>query len=238
MNNRTPAYVPLMSDERAERIRVWHESAYAAAKAEAGADGQTFTYLGLTLEVPPQVHPITPVSHLLGQAVLADVRPDDRVLDMGTGCGVNAILAGSRGGDVLAVDINPQAMDVARRNAERNAVANRIEIRHSDVFEAVDGRFDLVIFDPPFRWFAARDPLEAASTDEDYRALTAFFRQARDHLTERGRMLVFFGSSGDLAYLENLADDNGFAREVVARQSLIKEGWQVDYVTYRLSLLA
>ena len=142
------------------------------------------------------MHPITGVSHLLGEAILAEVRPNDRVLDMGTGCGVNAILAASRGADVLAVDINPYAIDAARQNAERNAVADRVEIRHSDVFEAVDGRFDLVIFDPPFRWFAPRDPLEAASTDENYRALTAFFRQAREHLTERGRLLVFFGTLG------------------------------------------
>ncbi len=129
MDSQAPTYVPLMSDERVERIRLWHESAYAAARAEAGADGQTFTYLGLTLEVPPQVHPITGVSDLFGEAVLAEVRPDDRVLDMGTGCGVNAILAASRGADVLAVDINPYAIDAARRNAERNGVSERIEVR-------------------------------------------------------------------------------------------------------------
>ena len=157
---------------------------------------------------------------------------------MGTGCGVNAILAASRGADVLAVDINPYAIDAARRNAERNGVSERIEVLRSDVFQAVDGRFDLIIFDPPFRWFAPRDPLEAASTDENYRALTAFFRRAREHLTEGGRMLVFFGTSGDLTYLEQLTAENGFDREVIARQSLIKDGWQVDYFTYRLSLLA
>ncbi len=51
-------------------------------------------------------------------------------------------------------------------------------------------------------------------------------------------MLVFFGTSGDLTYLEQLTAENGFDREVIARQSLIKDGWQVDYFTYRLSLLA
>ena len=42
-----------------------------------------------SMAVPPQVHPINPMSHLLGDAVRADVRPGERVLDMGTGCGVN-----------------------------------------------------------------------------------------------------------------------------------------------------
>ncbi|WP_220449879.1 hypothetical protein [Nonomuraea longispora] len=45
-------------------------------------------------------------------------------------------------------------------------MADRVEIRHSDVFSDVDGLFDLIVFDPPFRWFAARDLFEAATTDE------------------------------------------------------------------------
>ncbi|WP_211349156.1 methyltransferase [Micromonospora pisi] len=232
-----PAHVPMMSTEYAERVRAWHESAYAQARAEAGSlsgPGQTFDYLGRTLVVPPQVQPITGVSHLLGEAVLAEVRDTDRVLDMGTGSGVNAILAASRSTRVVAVDINPYAVEAATRNAERNGVADRIEVRHSDVFSAVDGVFDLIVFDPPFRWFAPRDELEAASTDENYRAMTTFFRAAGRHLAPGGRMLVFFGSSGDLAYLRHLVDETGFTATEIAHQSLLKEGWQVAYSTFRV----
>ncbi|MGH3575022.1 MAG: methyltransferase [Pseudonocardiaceae bacterium] len=62
------------------------------------------------------------------------------------------------------------ALAVARDNALRNGVADRVEVRRSDVFSNVDGRFDLIVFDPPFRWFAPRDVLEAATTDENYGA--------------------------------------------------------------------
>ncbi|MGH7722919.1 MAG: ABC transporter permease, partial [Candidatus Dormibacteria bacterium] len=72
-----------------------------------GASAQTFDYLGRTIVVPPEVQPITGMSHLLGEAVLAEVRAGDRVLDMGTGSGVNAILAASTATSVLAVDISP-----------------------------------------------------------------------------------------------------------------------------------
>jgi release factor glutamine methyltransferase len=179
--------------------------------------------------------PITPVSHLLGEAVLAEARSTDRVLDMGTGSGVNAILAAGTSRQVMAVDINPQALAAARANAERNGVADRIDVRYSDVFSAVDGTFDLIIFDPPFRWFAPRDLLEAASADQNYRALTTFFRSARRHLKPGGRMLIFFGTSGDLEYLKRLVAHQGFRAEPIAHQDLVKARVRVEYFTYRLS---
>ncbi|MGW3604134.1 methyltransferase [Micromonospora sp. NPDC005161] len=230
-------YQPTVTAAHAKQIHRWHEDAYQSLRAEAGA-GQTFDYLGLTLHVPPEVMPITPVSDLLGEAVLAEVETGDRVLDMGTGSGVNAILAASRATDVVAVDINPRAVEAARHNAARNGVSERIDVRQSDVFSAVDGDFDLIIFDPPFRWFAPRDLLEMAATDANYGALTTFVRAAGRHLRANGRMLIFFGTSGDLGYLRQLLAEEGFTPEVVATRDVVKDGMRVDYYTYRVTRTA
>ncbi|HEU0240804.1 MAG TPA: methyltransferase [Micromonosporaceae bacterium] len=230
------AYTPMMSPEDVERITKWHRQAEALARSEAAAEpAQTFDYLGLTLVVPPEVMPITRVSHTLGNAVLAEVRDGDRVLDMGTGSGVNGILAATKGAYVVAVDINPYAVAAAIANAERNGVADRMDVRHGDVFSTVDGAFDVIVFDPPFRWFAPGDVREMASTDENYRAMTAFFRDARAHLTESGRMLIFFGTSGDIAYLCSLADAHAFACEVVAENEVERDGVTVHYYTHKMT---
>jgi release factor glutamine methyltransferase len=171
----------------------------------------------------------------IGNTSASGPRSSLPVLDMGTGSGVNAILAATKGAQVLAVDINPQAVKAARANAERNGVAHAVEVRASDVFSEVEGRFDVIVFDPPFRWFRPRSLLEAAMTDEGYRAMTNFFRNARQHLAAGGTMLIFFGTSGDLGYLQNLLEEEGFSSEVVAHDQLESEGWGVEYFTFRVT---
>jgi release factor glutamine methyltransferase len=60
-------------------------------------------------------------------------------------------------------------------------------------------------------------------------------REVRPHLSGRGRLLVFFGSSGDLSYLQRLVAEEGFGTEVLARKMLVKDGWRAEYITYRLT---
>lgn len=226
-------HVPALTPDEIDRIAAWHERAYREGRSE-GRSTQTFEYLGATLVVPPDVQPITRVSHVLGDAVLAEVRRGERVLDMGTGSGVNAVLAAMAGAHVIAVDISPVAVEAACENASRNGVADMTEVRVSDVFSDVDEQFDLIIFDPPYRWFRPRDLFEHASTDHGYRAMSRFMAEARGHLLDGGRMLVSFGSSGDLAYLRQLIVAAGFSSEVVAHRSLTRDAVTVDYFTFRL----
>jgi release factor glutamine methyltransferase len=228
-------YQPTVSAEEARRMQAWHDEHYEYLK-KVSEDGEVFDYLGLTLVVPPHVQVIEPTSDVLGQVVLDEVRPGERVLDMGTGSGVNAILAARQGADVVAVDVNPHAVAAARANAERNGVADRVAVAQSDLFAAVEGRFDLVIFDPPFRWMKPRDWAEASITDEDYRALTAFFARVREHLVDGGRVLVFFGTTADVGYLEQLIEGNGLAAKIASRRELQKDGHPVEYRTYRIEV--
>ncbi len=66
------------------------------------------------------------------------------VLDLGCGSGILAILAKKLGANrVVAVDNDPLAVDVARENAERNGVD--IDVRLSDLFSDVEGKFDIIV---------------------------------------------------------------------------------------------
>lgn len=227
------AYRPLVSEERVKEIK---ELRQAMTSFGGGEDGeQIHPFLGLTLQVPAQVMTPCPVSPMLGGAVFAEVEPGDRVLDMGTGSGSLALIAAKKGADVLAVDLNPHAVAAVRANAELNGVADLVEARESDVFAAVEGRFDLIVFNPPFQWFAATDYADVAGTDAGYRALTRFFREAREHLTEKGRMILFFSTMGDVEYFEKLVADEGFDHQVVFSTTRPVFDVAVEFTVHRLS---
>lgn len=223
-------YQPMMSDERAKKIKQWHENAISEQTRQQTVEADV---LGRKFEVPAEVFEPKPVG--LWESVLDEVKEGDRVLDMGTGSGVNGIIAASKSSDVVAVDINPASVENAKHNAELNNVASRMHFAVSDLFGAVEGRFDLIMFDPPFRWFRPRNMRERSTTDENYQTLTVFFKEAKDYLSKDGRILLFFGTSGDIDYLYKLITEAGFKKEVVHHSEYEKDGMGVEYFTFRLT---
>ena len=83
-------------------------------------------------------------------AALTVRRPVEAALDVGTGSGVQALLAARHSEHVVGVDLNPRALRVARLNAALNGVEN-VDLREGNLFEPVgDERFGLVVANPPF----------------------------------------------------------------------------------------
>ncbi len=95
-----------------------------------------------------QVAAVGPASLTLASLTIR--RPVELALDLGTGCGVQALLASRHAGRVIATDVSGRALDVARVNAAINGIEN-VELRGGNLFEPVAGeRFDLIVANPPF----------------------------------------------------------------------------------------
>jgi methylase of polypeptide subunit release factors len=89
-----------------------------------------------------------PTSRLLHQFTMR--HPSRATLDLGAGCGIQAVFAAHHSALVTATDLNPRATRFARFNAWLNGAAN-MECLTGDTFEPVrDRRFDMIVANPPF----------------------------------------------------------------------------------------
>lgn len=104
------------------------------------------TYRGMRFEIFPQVYEPCDDSFLLAENMLVE---KGRVLDVGTGCSILGALASRTASEVVASDINPHALKCARHTAGLNEIKN-MRILKSDLFERVEGKFDLILFNPPY----------------------------------------------------------------------------------------
>jgi SAM-dependent methyltransferase len=100
-----------------------------------------------TIEVNPGVFAPTHTSRTIAEAL--EIEPSDTVIDVGCGSGVLSFVSARLGAEhVVGCDISEEAIQVARRNAERLGVADRVEFRVGSLLEPVRGmKADVIIGD-------------------------------------------------------------------------------------------
>jgi len=221
---------PLMSQKEITRRKEWQEKIYQTLKSIQKRRIVKIFSKNLVV-LPGMFAPLWGDSLLLVKIVKKEVKKGDKVLDLGTGTGIQGIFAAQKANSVLSVDINPKAVECARLNAIRNNLKDKIEVKKSDLFSNIRGEYNLIIFNPPFRWFKPRDILERGELDKNYKTLKNFFKNVRKYLAEKGRILLVFSESGDLKFLEQLINNNNFKKEIMAKEKL--NNWY--YIVYRLS---
>lgn len=229
-------FVPMVSKSRAKQILEWHKENYFMRQRRVGGTNIQMDYFGLDLRIHPDVFEPKEASQMLAQAVLEEVEQTDRVLEVNTASGANALLAATVSRSVEATDFNPIAVNCTRENIERNGLSGRVSAYEGHVFDQSEATYDLIIIDPPFKWFEPRDMYERGITDRNYEGMRKFISQAHRYLNPGGRILMLFSSSGDIDYVNYLIEYCGFKKSIVSESSLIVNGKLNKYYVYKLTL--
>ena len=165
----------------------------------------------LELDVPAGVWNPTPHGMHLGHMLLELDFDGEHVLELGTGCGIHAILLGRRGVSKLTLtEIEAPILDNARHNLRKHEVDVPIDTHVADWTHVPGGPYDTVVTNPPF-----------AKSGKRYRRyfLDTLILDAHKLLRPGGRLVFVQSSMANVARTMALFDDCGMQVEVVGETS-------------------
>lgn len=186
-------------------------------------DGQLFVHSAYPTDSPDAVF-FGPDTYRFASAIrchldrhTGEIR---RVVDIGCGSGAGAILTALARpqAEVLAVDINPQALRLTRINAALAGVDN-LRAEHSDLLGAVDGEFDLILANPPYLVDADQRAYRHGGGPLGAELSLAILDAALGRLAPGGTLLLYTG----VAMLDN---QDPFLAEACQRLALTPLTWR------------
>ena len=161
-------------------------------------------------------------SYLLAESVR--VREGAKALDMGCGCGIQAINMALQGADVVAVDINPKAVENTTENARKLGLGEKITAMESDLFSALGGgKFDVIAFNPPY---LPREGKKDAALDggrQGGEVIHNFLDKLQFHLAAEGECFFIASSLSSLKGIRGKLAELGLHFEVINSELLFFE---------------
>lgn len=155
------------------------------------------------------------------------VREKDKVIDIGTGCGILGILAATKAEEVVAVDINPFAVTCAKENARLNHASDNVFFAQGDLFGPirVGKKFDLILFNAPYLPSEADE--EATWLDRAWAGgvsgrdiINGFIREAPKYLKSKGEIFLMQSTLSDVEETFRRFKEKALTAKVVAKRDL------------------
>lgn len=154
-------------------------------------------------------------TYLLLDAARAEVRPGDRVLEIGTGSGLIAVEL-TRIAGVIATDINPHAVYCTKKKG--------VDVVQSDLFCGIRGLFDLILFNPPYLPTRPEERIDdwleyALNGGETGRLVIGRFAEhVGKVLAPGGRILLLISSLTGLPEVRDLFFRSGFKSQILGKK--------------------
>lgn len=173
------------------------------------------------------IYPPSEDSHLLEQEI-KKYASNKRVLDIGSGSGIlaqAAINAGAK--SVLASDINKESIKLLKKK--------KIPSIQSDLFSKIKGKFDLIIFNPPYLPQDKREDRESqlitTGGKKGDEIIIKFLRQTLKHLNKNGVILILLSSLTPRKRIILLVKKQNLKKRKIAEKNLFMEKLEVWEIT-------
>lgn len=164
-----------------------------------------------------------------------DINSGDRVLEIGTGSGIIAMYASKLAAEVVATDINFNAVELAEKNFSSNDI-NNIKLLFGDLFEPIKSefegenqKFDVILFNTPY---LPTDECEILEDNLNYafdggldgrKVIDRFLNEVKDYLNEGGRVQLIQSSLSNVEETLLRLEELGFITEITASEKFFFE---------------
>lgn len=145
-------------------------------------------------------------------------RAQEKVLDLGTGCGIISLIMASRydGLEIYAVEVQTELADLADTNVHQNRLQDRIVVLCTDMklltLKMTSGPFDLVVSNPPYhRPGSGRinpDAQRAVARHEIKASLVDVLQTTRRMLRKAGRFVTIYTAERTTDILSQMRNEN------------------------------
>jgi release factor glutamine methyltransferase len=187
-----------------------------------------YNYGDIKLEIPPQVfHPGFFFSTRLLLNYIKQLPLQGKTfLEPGCGSGLISIYAAKKGANVTAIDINPVAIEILKKNSRQNDV--RLTIIQSDLFQNIPQQeFDIIAINPPYykkQPFSVGDYAWFCGENGEY--FSTFFKELNEYIHPGTQVLMVLFEGCDIKMIEELAGENGFYLScVLTKQNLLEKNF-------------
>lgn len=161
---------------------------------------------------------------LLLQKEVEKYSDEKKVLDVGCGSGIQMEAALDSGAsEAFGVDIDTESVLFCKENG--------LNVVESDLFEKVEGRFDLIVFNPPYLPEDSREDSESSKITSGGKKgdeiIVRFLQGVGEYLAEEGKVLLVVSSLTPLGDIKKVLKSKGLEKKVVSSEKFFMEGLEV-----------
>ncbi len=152
-----------------------------------------------------------------------------KILDMGSGSGIQAETAienGVKRKNILAADIDKNSLDYIKSR-------KNVKTIHSDLFEKINEKFDLVVFNPPYLPIDSYDKgIDTTGGEKGDEVIVRFLKDLKNYLNEDGRALLLLSSLTPRYKINKVMGKQGLEKNKIAEKYLFFEKleiWEIKF---------